>query len=153
MSANTASKKYPQLPTELYLCIIEVITDSSYLPRVWLNFHRVSREFKAITESVFIRQHLPHACIEFPAMFGYVYDKDDKEHLVELSLYFEKLAGNNNERAVFHQERDDFRQPTRIFFDSYSDTLSGYITRRWREIFYEYSLPAPKTAFSNALMF
>lgn len=82
-------------------------------------------------------------------MSSLVYDGDYNKHWIELSLQFEKLAGNNNEGAVFCQERPKHRQSTEILLDSYPDTLSGYITSRWRDTFYEYSLPAPKTAFSN----
>ncbi|KAI8954384.1 hypothetical protein F4801DRAFT_532843 [Xylaria longipes] len=145
----------PQLPPELYLLIIEFITDSNDLSCIWLNFRRVSREFKAITESVFVRKHLAHTRIEFPAITRRVYDKDDNEHWRELILHFETLTGINGERAVFSQKREEYHASTRILLgysnsdDEDNNTLYKHVTTLWRECFYGYSLPAPKTAFAT----
>ncbi|KAI3330213.1 hypothetical protein F4824DRAFT_479114 [Ustulina deusta] len=153
MATNTASTQYPQLPNEVYLHIVELITDSRYLPRVWLDFRRVSRNFKAITESVFARKHLPHTIIDFPTITDIVYDKDGNKHRPGLGLHFEKLSGDNDERAVFSELREDYHKSTEILLDDSEDnpedTLCKYVTTLWKECFYEYSLPAPETAFST----
>lgn len=55
----------PQLPIELWIRIIGLITDSRYLPRAWLGFRRVSSCFKAATELAFSDRHLRNTEITF----------------------------------------------------------------------------------------
>ncbi|KAI1277336.1 hypothetical protein F5Y07DRAFT_398592 [Xylaria sp. FL0933] len=150
MSASAVSTKRPQLYTELYMLIIEFITDSSYLPRVWLNFRQVSREFKAITELVFARKHLPHALIVFPSITGTVYDVDDDKHQLSLALEFQKLTGDNDERAVFSEDRYYYNDSSKTRLSENGRTLLTEITEQWKHYFYGYSLPTPDMAFSTS---
>ncbi|KAI1348963.1 hypothetical protein F5Y01DRAFT_290490 [Xylaria sp. FL0043] len=150
MSASAVSTKRPQLYTELYMLIIEFITDSSYLPRVWLNFRQVSREFKAITELVFARKHLPHALITFPSITGTVYDVDDDKHQLSLALEFQKLTGDNNERAVFSEDRYYYNDSSKTRLSKSGRTLLTEITEQWKHYFHGYSMPVPDTAFSTS---
>ncbi|KAI0814135.1 hypothetical protein GGR55DRAFT_634142 [Xylaria sp. FL0064] len=150
MSANAVSAKCPQLYTELYMLIIEFITDLGYLPRVWLNFRRVSREFKAITELVFARKHLPQALITFPSITGTVYDVDDDKHQLSLALEFQKLTGDNDERAVFSEDRYYYDGSSKARLSESGRTLLTEITDQWKHYFYDYAMPAPNTAFSTS---
>ncbi|KAI0973703.1 hypothetical protein F4678DRAFT_425590 [Xylaria arbuscula] len=127
--------------------------DSDYLPRVWLKFRLVSREFKAITELVFVRKYLPDTRIYFPTIHDVVYDNDDRKQYSGLNLQFEKLIGENDERVIFSESREDRRYSTKILRAQYlpenERTLYGYNTVLWKRDFYRYSLPPPKTAFST----
>ncbi|KAI0469220.1 hypothetical protein F4859DRAFT_487400 [Xylaria cf. heliscus] len=141
MNTNIEPTRYPQLPTEVYVHIVEFITDPYDLPHVWLNFRRVSRNFKAITELVFARKHLPHTIIDFPAPTHETYT---------LSLQFEKLAGDDDERAVFSCNRQDDPESAEVSPSDNDDeeyTLSD-ISVMWRRRFYKHSRPPPETAVS-----
>ncbi|KAI0424691.1 hypothetical protein F5Y09DRAFT_323706 [Xylaria sp. FL1042] len=151
MSADSVSTQYPQLYTELYLLIIEFSTDSRYLPQVWLNFRRVSHQFKELTESVFVQKHLPHTIIIFPNITGSVYDVNDTRHQLSLALEFKKLTGDNDERAVFSENRYYYNASTETrITESGSITLATEVTDLWRRYFHDYSMPAPNTAFSTS---
>ncbi|KAI1291394.1 hypothetical protein F5Y03DRAFT_400758 [Xylaria venustula] len=103
-----STQSLPRLPTELYVRIIELVDDELYLPNVWLNFCLVSREFKALTELAFVREHLPETLIYFPVMHDVIYGADEQKHYSGLCLRFEKLTGKKR-RACSLQ-----RAPRRI---------------------------------------
>ncbi|KAI0157773.1 hypothetical protein GGR57DRAFT_460856 [Xylariaceae sp. FL1272] len=149
--ALTMPIAHSRLPNELYIRIIELITDSRCLAHVWLNFRRVSRTFKSITESVFVKTHLRYACIDFPKVVGRVYDVDYHEYHTGLCLQFQGLDGDNNERAIFCEEPEEFRESkeTRLSEEDPEKTLFKCVTDLWRNSFLDYSMPPPYTAFST----
>ncbi|EEY17036.1 predicted protein [Verticillium alfalfae VaMs.102] len=55
----TRARSLPYLPPEIWMHIIGCITDSRYIPRVWLNLRLVSRFFQTVTERVFANCHPP----------------------------------------------------------------------------------------------
>ncbi|KAH0427115.1 hypothetical protein CcaCcLH18_09862 [Colletotrichum camelliae] len=94
------------LPPELWEMVIGSITDCDYLPRVWLNFRRVSQAFKEITERVFSSKHLRYSritnvCLDFFVITpkgGFVRVEDKR-----LMLDFDRLS-DDGERAVFNEK-------------------------------------------------
>jgi hypothetical protein len=89
----------PFLPPELWYLVIASITDSRYLPRVWLNFRRVSRFFKHATESVFAAEHIPRSRLEFLA-FDPVIDENREPQNLDFALDFDRFSEDGS-RAIY----------------------------------------------------
>ncbi|KAI0145429.1 hypothetical protein GGR57DRAFT_480175 [Xylariaceae sp. FL1272] len=154
-SSDSVSMPLPQLPPELLFRIVEMMTDSHYLAHAWLNFRLVSRNFKAITESVFARQHLPKAIIDFPTITNTVYGGGCHKYGLGLTLSFVKLDGEDEERAVFierqsEQATSENRGLSDSDWDDYENTLYHCVAVEWQNCFFDFSVPVLHTASSSS---
>lgn len=93
----------PALPFELWVHILGSVTDSCYLPRIWLHCRRVSHAFRAATEMAFADVYLPQmkVCVEL-------------SRLLELS--FDGLSGDRTRARFRHRPgaADGEARPLRI---------------------------------------
>ena len=139
----TPSPSPPSLPLELWVQIIGSITDSRYLPRVWLNFRRVSRTFKEATEMAFISTHLRHAELSFRECQASVHDLQANLVYPHVILRFDRLARDDRGRAVFtrRQPAESLKQ-VRVVGAGPDDNLFDLSIRRWRASLEPYATAA-----------
>lgn len=90
-------------------------------------------------------------------MREFVRGKDNNEYWAGLILVLERLSGDHDERTIFSRARRGHERLNEIILrkgsesgaeNTVENTLSSHITARWKECFYEYSLPVPRTTFS-----
>jgi len=149
---NTIADKLgtcPQLPIELWIRIIGLITDSRYLPRAWLDFRRVSSHFKAATELAFSHRHLRNTEITFrdyglqlkPCTNGSATVEDaltsggigiGRPLHLKFVLKYVGLS-EDRERAVFRREAIP-DETGALKIAEHGCTLSELMETRWRHI-------------------
>ncbi|KAJ1329658.1 hypothetical protein MN608_06394 [Microdochium nivale] len=146
---KTNSSNCLQLPLELWIRIIGFITDSRYIPRVWLNFRRVSSFFKAATEFAFCDSHLRHTEIIFRDYnFRLV---QSQERVATLEDGPSSVAGSSGRplhlnfvleyqglsqdraRAVFRRKAID-SETGKLWLQDQNCTLADLTAARWRQI-------------------
>ncbi|KAI1267788.1 hypothetical protein F5Y18DRAFT_376538 [Xylariaceae sp. FL1019] len=154
-SSESVATLVPQLPPELHFRIVELMTDTHYLAHAWANFRLVSRTFKAITESVFARRHLPTAIIDFPTLTDTVYGGPCYRYGMGLTFSFVKLDGENSERAIFSERRPDQveysegRCPRETDRDNSENTFYHCVAVEWQNCFFDFSVPVLHTTSSS----
>ena len=137
----SSSSSLPELPLELWAQIIGSITDSRYLPRVWLNFRQVSRFFKDATEMAFVGKHLRHADLVFRESRSDVHDLHANLVYPKVVFRFDRLAQDDRGRAVFvrRQPAESLRE-VRVASDyGPDDNLFDLSIRRWRNALEPYA--------------
>lgn len=137
-----------QLPVEIWARVIGFITDSRYLPRVWLHFRQVSRGFKTATELAFVQKHLQYTNVEF-GPWSMVKDRDQNKVSCRLTLVFKGLAGEDRDRAIFASDEDlESTKATQLEEFMGGITLHRHLTNQWRIEFGPYSDPPPDSVFA-----
>lgn len=127
------------LPLELWERIICNITDSRYLPRVWLNFRRVSHLLKAATEHAFVTAHLQYTDLAFEPL-SVVRDKDENKYTLNVLLQFHRLS-DDGDRAIFAPEHPgpDYEWMKEVEMDDGGEeTLHDHYMTLWKRIITPY---------------
>ena len=122
-------RQLPYLPPELWYLIIASITDSRYLPRVWLNFRLVSRFFKHATERVFAELHLPRTRLEFLG-FDSVVDEHRQPRELDFALDFDRLS-EDGRRVIYTDKTMDGQHGRALLLGNDSTTVHEECVRQW----------------------
>lgn len=143
---NRHSPRCRTLPLEVWERILCSITDTRYLPRVWLNCRRVSTVLKAATEHAFARTHLRHTDISFmPSEM--VHDKDDNKYTLDVMLKFNRLSDDGT-RAIYvpdHPGPDyDWMKGVEMDRGAGEETLHAQFMALWRSIITPYISSSPE---------
>ncbi|KAI1360820.1 hypothetical protein F5Y08DRAFT_348446 [Xylaria arbuscula] len=92
--------RLPQLPLEIHREIIEVLAESSHFAELWLRLRLVSRSFKAIIESLFIRKLIPQMKFGFGARIMHGSNLSESSDW-RYTFSFHSLDDKDDERAVY----------------------------------------------------
>lgn len=136
----------PSLPPEIWWQIIASITDSRYLPRVWLNLRLTSRFLKSVTERVFADLHLRRSRLEFLA-FDPVTDADGNPRPLDFILEFDRLSDDGSRAVYIDKELHANHGPERLCRAdalSYPDpveTVHQALVHQWRRRVEAYAPP------------
>lgn len=131
----------PFLPPELWYLVIASITDSRYLPRVWLNFRLVSRFFKHATESVFAAEHIPRSRLEFLA-FDHVVDEHRVPQNLDFALDFDCFSDDGS-RAIYTDKTMAGDHGSARLLGDESTTVHDECIRQWAARATAYLAPPP----------
>ncbi|CRK11188.1 hypothetical protein BN1708_010064, partial [Verticillium longisporum] len=143
----TRARSLPYLPPEIWMHIIGCITDSRYIPRVWLNLRLVSRFFQLLTERVFANCHLRRSRLEFLA-FDPVTDEHRQPRDLNFALDFDRLS-DDGLRAVYTDKAMAGQHGTSRLIAS-DATVHDECVKQWREKVTAYLAPPPTNRYDVA---
>lgn len=130
-------------PLEVWERIIGLISDDRYLPRVWLNFRRVSRTVKAATERVFVTMHLRRTHIGFDP-FPSIRDRNENKYKLDVLLDFNRLSDDGSRAIYAPKDPRDWEWMKEIHM-SETNTFSLYdhFIQEWRSLLEPYLAENP----------
>ncbi|KAL2752318.1 hypothetical protein ACRALDRAFT_1065480 [Sodiomyces alcalophilus JCM 7366] len=138
----------PPLPPEIWCQIIASITDSRYLPRIWLNLRLTSRFLKSVTERVFADLHLRRSRLEFLA-FDPVTDAHGDPRPLDFILEFDRLSDDGSRAIYADKELHANHGPERLCptdalaYPDRVDTVHQALVCQWRRRVEDYTAPPP----------